>query len=165
MKATEIMTKDPTTVATTDNVALAVDLLQSLHVRHLPVVDSRGTLAGILSDRDLGALMRTAFVEGAELERMAVQPADQLVADVMSTDPIAASEDADVAEVIDVMLSERVGAVPIVDDADRVVGIVSYVDVLEAFRSQEEEEEGTRGGGPRPRLRRRTPRGPGDARR
>lgn len=44
----------------------------------------------------------------------------------------AVSPDADVSEVIDLMLDERIGAVPVVDEADHVCGIISYVDILRA---------------------------------
>jgi acetoin utilization protein AcuB len=133
MIAAEIMTKDPTTIPVTASVADAVELLESLGVRHLPVVDDRGVLVGMLSDRDLGPLLRT-LVEGAEVERMAVPPAQQSVRDLISADPLAVDVDSDVSETIDVLVGERVGAVPVVDDADHVVGIISYVDVLNAMR-------------------------------
>jgi CBS-domain-containing membrane protein len=136
MIAAEIMTRDPQTIPSTASVAAAVDALQSLRVRHLPVVDERGVVVGMLSDRDLGPLMRT-FIESAEVDRMAVPPEMQSITDLMSTDPITVEEDTDVTEIIDTLIDERVGAVPVVDGADRVIGIISYVDVLAALRPKE----------------------------
>ena len=54
MIAADIMTDNPRTIRSTDPVSDAVDLLHSMNVRHLPVVDGRGQLIGMLSDRDLG---------------------------------------------------------------------------------------------------------------
>jgi acetoin utilization protein AcuB len=157
MIAAEIMTKNPLTLQTTDSVARAIDLLQSLPIRHLPVVDERGVLIGMVSDRDLGPSMRAAFIEGAVLEEMEMPLAQQLIADIMSIDPVAVSEDADVSEIVATILDERVGAVPVVDASDRVTGIVSYVDVLAAtYRSEAESETETAidtAGRPRPRPR------------
>ena len=133
MIAAEMMSKQPATILATASVADAVEVLESMRVRHIPVVDGEGVLVGMISDRDLGPLM-TAFIAGAEVERMAVPPSERTVADLMSTDPVAVEEDADVSETIDVLLDERVGAVPVVDGADHVVGIISYVDVLAALR-------------------------------
>ncbi len=145
MRAAEIMTSEPVTLPMNASVAEAVETLQSMNVRHLPIVDAAGTLVGMVSDRDLAALMRL-FVEGAEAERMTVPPSEQRIADVMSGDPVAVDEDADVAEIVDVLVEDRIGAVPVVDAGDHVVGIISYVDLLVALRPERE-------GGPQRRRR------------
>lgn len=137
MRAAEIMTPEPATLPLTASVAEAVDTLQTMNVRHLPIVDANGALVGMLSDRDLGPLMRT-FISEFESERMAVPPEEQRIADLMSTDPVAVDEDADIADVVDVLVDERIGAVPVIDDGDHVIGIVSYVDVLVALRPERE---------------------------
>lgn len=135
MIAAEIMTSDPQTLPMSASVADAVDALQSMRVRHLPIVDEQGTIVGIVSDRDLGPLMRT-FIETAEVDQMAYPPAQRSITDLMSTDPITVQEDTDVTEIIDTLIAERVGAVPVVDDADRVIGIISYIDILGALRPE-----------------------------
>ena len=137
MRAAEIMTPEPATLPLTASVAEAIDTLQTMNVRHLPIVDANGALVGMLSDRDLGPLMRT-FIAEFETDRMAVPPEEQRIMDLMSTDPVAVDEDADIGEVVDVLVDERIGAVPVVDDGDHVVGIVSYVDVLVALRPERE---------------------------
>jgi acetoin utilization protein AcuB len=131
MIAADIMTKNPRTVPASATVAEAVDLLQSMNVRHLPVVDDAGHLVGMLSDRDLGPLVRI-FTEGAEAERMLALSQRQ-VSELMSGDVVTVEPDTDVREVIDDLLEERIGAVPVVSGPDDVVGIVSYVDVLRAL--------------------------------
>jgi acetoin utilization protein AcuB len=131
--AAEIMTRDPLTISINARVADAVNALQTMHVRHLPVVDDRNVLVGIVSDRDLGSLMKT-LVENADVDRMGEPPDERDLADFVSADPIAVHEDTPVSEIIDTLVDERVGAVPVVDDADHVVGIISYVDLLLALR-------------------------------
>jgi CBS domain-containing protein len=129
MTAAEIMTENPRTMRPTDSVSEALDTLQSMHVRHLPIVDERHHLVGMLSDRDLGSFVST-FTEGAEAERMALPLSERPVSDFMTTGVVAVTPEADISEVVQLMLDERVGAIPVVDDAERVVGIVSYVDLL-----------------------------------
>lgn len=143
MLAADIMTQNPTTLRSTDTVSEAVDLLQSLNVRHLPVVDERGHLIGMLSDRDLGPLMKT-FSETAEADRMVLPLSERRVSDYMSGDAVSVEGDADVSEIITQMLDERIGAVPVVDAADNVIGIVSYVDVLRAFVAPAEDIQGAK---------------------
>ncbi len=131
MIAADIMTPNPRTVRPTDTVSEALDALQSMAVRHLPVVDEENNLIGMLSDRDLGPLMRT-FTEGADAERVVLPLSQRRVADLMSADVVSVDVEAELGEVIDVLLEERIGAVPVVDGEGNVVGIISYVDVLRA---------------------------------
>jgi acetoin utilization protein AcuB len=140
MIAVDIMTVNPRTIRSTDSLGQALEVLQSLEVRHLPVVDELGHLVGMLSDRDLGSLVRV-FTEGAEAERLTLPLNTRSVAEVMSSFPISVASDADILEVIDQMLEERIGAVPVVDDAENVIGIISYVDVLRSFAASVEELE------------------------
>lgn len=136
MIASDIMTTDPETISSSATVADAVDALQSSRIRHLPVVDDRGVIVGMISDRDLGPLMRT-FIDTAEVDAMPIPPSEQPITELMSTAPITVQDDTDVTEIIDLLIEERIGAVPVVDGADRVIGIISYVDVLSALRPKE----------------------------
>ena len=113
--ARELMTESPTVVDATATLKHAIERLQALDVRHLPVVDTDGLLVGMLSDRDL---------------RSAAFPLDAAVSSVMSTDVIAVDAEADVAEIIDLMLDNKIGAVPVLDADDVLIGIISYVDIL-----------------------------------
>ena len=59
------------------------------------------------------------------------------VARVMTPEVVTVGPDDDVEDLVDLMLENRVGAVPVVEGAaGRVVGIVSYVDLLRAFRDR-----------------------------
>jgi acetoin utilization protein AcuB len=59
----------------------------------------------------------------------------------MSPDPISVEPDSEIGEVIGLLLDHKIGALPVVDEGAReVVGIISYVDVLRAFRGVLEED-------------------------
>jgi CBS domain-containing membrane protein len=130
--AGDIMTKNPRTIGVDASAGDAIEALQSIDVRHLPVVDRQGELVGMVSDRDLGSWARQ-FSEGEDARRSIETLSAVGVADVMSSDPASVDMDADVDEIIETMLERKVGALPVVDDQRRVVGIVSYVDLLRAF--------------------------------
>lgn len=132
MIASDLMTTNPRTIRPTDKVSEALDALQSMDVRHLPVVDDQNNLVGMLSDRDLGSLMRT-FTDGADAERMVVPLSKRRVADFMSAAVVSVDTEADLGDVIDKLLEEHIGALPVVDGEGTVVGIISYVDVLRAI--------------------------------
>jgi acetoin utilization protein AcuB len=139
MQAQDVMTPNPLTVPPQTSAAEVWDLMRERAVRHLPVVDG-GTLVGMLSDRDLARfdLGRVLTIEGAEaLRRELSTPAIK----VMSPDVIAVAPDAELGEVIDLLVENRIGAVAVVrPETDELVGIVSYIDVLEALRDQLEVE-------------------------
>ena len=133
MKVSDIMTRDPIVVDVSDSVAKAIDLLFTADVRHLPVVE-RGNLVGIISDRDVRSLTFPVSWNEQTLDESRAR-ARESVGTVMSGGVLSVDPDSDVADVIDLMVEQRVGAIPVVDPHEaQVVGIVSYVDVLRALR-------------------------------
>jgi len=129
--AQDLMTKNPARIAQDAKVRDAVGLLSELDVRHLPVVNSDDEVVGMLSDRDLRALTIPTFSAG-EYEGKVIRALDAKVATVMSADVLTVDTDADIYEVVDLMLDNKVGAVPVVDPDGNLVGIISYIDVLRA---------------------------------
>jgi acetoin utilization protein AcuB len=129
MTVRELMTENPATVSPQATVAEAWDLMRQMDIRHLRLVDG-DVVVGMLSDRDLGQLEvgRLLTEEGADgLRRRLTRPVIQL----MSTDVVAAEPETDVSDLITLFLEQKVGAVPVVlADSRRIVGIVSYIDVL-----------------------------------
>lgn len=123
----DVMTESPATVAAAATTWEATELLQTLEIRHLPVVEE-GELVGILSDRDLDGTRLP--MDQASLDQ-AMVAARRPVSEVMSTHVITISPEAPLRDVAEAMLENRVGALPVVENGD-VLGIVSYVDVLRA---------------------------------
>lgn len=121
MSVAEVMTRRPRTVRPTDTVTKVIEVLETADFRHLPVVDDEGALVGMLSDRDLGS------------RRKADLDPDTRVEDLMSSSVVSVTTDAEIGDAVDAMLEQRIGAVPVVDDAGNLRGIVSYVDVLRAL--------------------------------
>jgi CBS domain-containing protein len=56
-QAEVVMTADPATVAADEEVAVVAVKMMTLGVRHLPVVDSEGSPVGLISARDLVAVL------------------------------------------------------------------------------------------------------------
>lgn len=86
-------------------------------VRHLPVVDDRGRLVGVVSDRDLLTSKR-----------------GHRVADVMTRDVITTRPDAPAAEAASVMLDHKISSVLVVNDDQLLVGMITQTDYLELAR-------------------------------
>ncbi|HXJ81976.1 MAG TPA: CBS domain-containing protein [Candidatus Methylomirabilis sp.] len=139
MTARELMTPDPVTTTPDAHIAEVWDLIRELEIRHVPVVQ-RGTLVGMLSDRDLGDLNMTRMltVEGAEgLRQELATP----IVNVMSSDVICVEPETELADVVELLLEHKIGALPVVrPDTRELIGIVSYIDVLRGLRDRLEEE-------------------------
>lgn len=124
----DLMTKDPISVAPSATVQDVMDLMLDKDIRHVPIVEG-GELIGMISDRDLRQISWAAVVEGGPA-RLTVP-----VSSLMSGDPISVGEESDHTELIDIMIEQKVGAVPVIDEGEnRLVGIVSYMDVLKHAR-------------------------------
>ena len=139
MIARDLMTPDPLTVSLQASIADVWDLMREVDVRHLPVVDA-GVLVGMVSDRDVARvdLARLLKVEGAEALREELATP---VVQIMSPDVIAVGPEAEIGEVIDLLIDHKIGAVPVVDEDTReVLGIISYVDVLRALQDRLEDD-------------------------
>jgi acetoin utilization protein AcuB len=138
LTAHDLMTEDPVTIPMMAKVSQALRLLHSLDVRHLPVVDEDGSLVGMLSDRDLRGLA-IPEVAGGEYVGTIETALDAPISSIMTSDVISVEVEADAAEIIDLMIDRKIGAVPVVDGDGTLVGIVSYVDLLRELRLEDEE--------------------------
>jgi CBS domain-containing protein len=120
MKAKEIMSKTPTVVTPDTSVQEAARMMKSQDVGVLPVVDSQGSrrLVGLITDRDIAIRV---VAEGRT---------SATVSDAMSSNLKTAKPDDSVKDVMDLMGSEQVRRIPIVDDSGAIVGIVAQADIV-----------------------------------
>jgi len=103
-------------------------LLQN-NIRHLPVVDGEGKLLGMLSDRDvrstLGDPQRLAGRSGLRGHFETLR-----VGQVMTPNPISVTPEATIDEVSAEFVNRHLSTLPVTDDQQRVVGVISYLDLL-----------------------------------
>lgn len=105
------------TLAPDQRLSRAADLFAREHLPTIPVIDSERHVIGTLRERDVR-------------ERGRSSRSDVSVADMMTTDLTLARDTDPVHDVADYLLDERFVAVPVVDADDRLVGSLSYVDIL-----------------------------------
>jgi CBS domain-containing protein len=132
--ARDVMTA-PAAVQEDDDLLDAVARMVQKGVRHLPVVDGEGRVVGLLNDHDvrsaLGDPTRTGLGdEGASRTVRAMK-----VAHAMTSRPLVARDDEPLPTIARHFLDWRVTVLPIVDEQDRLVGVISYLDLLDTVYS------------------------------
>jgi acetoin utilization protein AcuB len=131
------MKKPVQTVRPRDSILRAREIMERHRINQLPVVVN-GRLVGIVTDRDLRDAWPSAFEaprRGGE-RRSAPDPKDIPVDAVMSQNVLTLRPGDSMAAAARLMRRERIGAIPILGEDDRLVGIVARADVLEAFVEQ-----------------------------
>ncbi|HWP24497.1 MAG TPA: CBS domain-containing protein [Candidatus Binatia bacterium] len=137
MKVVDVMTTDPLTVEPTETVGQADELMSEHRIRQLPVVQGR-SLVGIVTDRDIRSfLTHTVLADLQARERALNTP----VREIMTTEPLTLAADDPLQDAVEMLIEEKIGGIPVVDPAEGLVGIVTYVDVLRCFLNRLQEEQ------------------------
>lgn len=130
------MTKEVITVGPGADVFDARDLMQKHHIRHLPVIREDGYLIGIITDRDLRSVIPYDFFKASEhADREELQKGDgaRKIEDIMTTDLIKLSPLDTIQDALLLIQRSNVGALPVVDEQNKLQGIISVRDLLRAF--------------------------------
>jgi CBS domain-containing protein len=120
-KCNEVMTKNPVCCLPDDMVAKVAQLMQSENIGSIPVIENEQTqkLVGILTDRDL-ALKIVAKGRDANSTKVEVVMTHKVVT-------CRAGDDLQIA--LDAMAEYQLRRIPIVDNENRIVGIIAQADV------------------------------------
>ena len=131
----EIMSRGLITVDKNASLRRARRILDQYRIRHLLVMDGK-RLVGIVTDRDLRQAAPSSKSPLTISERQEFM--DELkVVEVMSRKLITASPDTTVREAARVMVSEKIGCLPVVN-GNQLVGIVTETDLLEMLVREEQ---------------------------
>jgi acetoin utilization protein AcuB len=117
----EHMTSPVITVEPHATVSQARKLMQDHDIRHLPVIE-HARLIGIVARSDLN------WPSAAK-----VPPDAMPVAEVMSGNVIAVTPRTTIENAASLMLANKIGALPVVDEEEHVVGILTAADILSVF--------------------------------
>lgn len=113
------MTANPTTIQPTDSLTTAQDRMDKGGFRRLPVVDDRGALLGIVTDRDMRrhhGYYGSTLVDAAMTEKLVT---------VLPDDPLA--------KVVDLVLRHKIDGLPVVGGDGALVGIITVTDLVRAL--------------------------------
>ena len=125
----DVMTTEPVCCFPNESVEIAAQLMKLEDVGCIPVVDNEENykLVGILTDRDLAMEIVAA---GRDASRVKVE-------EIMKNEPFACKDSDQLDKAIDGMANHQVRRIPIVDDDNRVVGIIAQGDVATRLHDPE----------------------------
>jgi len=127
------MTRKVITVAPEQSVFEAQELMAHHSIRHLPVIDANQKLIGIVTDRDIRSAVPFNFIKDSCTTEQREQICSLAVKDIMTREPISISPTSTIQDALLMIQTSKVGALPVVDEAGKLSGILSVRDLLRAF--------------------------------
>ncbi len=115
------MSKHPVTIRADADYKKALTLMQDHAMHHVPVLDGGDKLVGVLAERDV--LLALAHYLQSSIE----------VAEVMHRNVVTATPDMPIIEAAMLMVNNKIGGLPVIDNDQRVVGIITETDIFTAF--------------------------------
>ena len=128
LHAQQIMTSPVICLNTEMNIAKVLEFFKHHKHRHMPVLSLEGSLAGIVSDRDI-----LQFLSGLSgtYEQQSPHNTAGVISQIMSSPVLSASVDTDVRYIARLFVEQHVGAMPIMLEG-RLTGIISRTDIMRA---------------------------------
>lgn len=110
----------------------ALKLMRDRQFRRLPVVDKKGRLVGIVSERDL------LYASPSPATSLSVWEITYLLSkirirEIMTEEVITTTPDTPIEDAAHLMAVNKIGGLPVVDERNRVVGVITETDVFKAF--------------------------------
>lgn len=132
--AWQVMGRDVLSVRGADTVAAAWQALVRRGVRQAPVVDASGTVVGLVSDRDLLTVIDLHPDDAAKPSGAGrvIGGIDRRVDEVMVTPVVCADPVTDIRRIAQVLLQTGLSALPVVNESQMLLGMVSRGDILRA---------------------------------
>jgi CBS domain-containing protein len=140
----DVMTANPLVVTPQTPLKEAIEILAGNKISGLPVVNEEGKLVGVISETDLMwqetgvetppyimLLDSVIYLQNpARHEKEIHKALGQTVADVMSDRAIAIEPHKSVKEAARLMHEKKIRRLPVIDDRERVVGIITQGDII-----------------------------------
>ena len=132
-KCNEIMTKDPVCCLPNVMVAEAAKLMKSENIGSIPVIENEQTkkLVGIVTDRDLTLKI---VAEGRDAKSTKVEA-------VMTRKVVTCRAEDDLQKALDAMSENQLRRIPVVDNDNKILGIIAQADVATRINQPEKTAE------------------------
>jgi len=132
MKVSDLMTKKVIVVTPDDMVDKVFILFHFEGIRHLPVVTDKGSLVGVITDRDIKKVLGPRRTKYVKKDGTVSDVSARKVRTIMRRKPITIGPNEKATDAAAIMVKRKIGALPVISNK-KLVGIITATDVLEAF--------------------------------
>ncbi|MCP4252510.1 MAG: CBS domain-containing protein [Candidatus Scalindua sp.] len=132
MNVEEIMSKRLITVKLDDTLKVVNEIFDNVNIHHLLVVES-DKLFGVISDRDMLKALSPNIGTIVEMNRDTIT-LNKKVHQIMTSEPVTLALDADISDAIEIFNNHDISCIPVVDDKNKPVGIISWRDIIKAIK-------------------------------
>ncbi len=128
----EVMTTDLVVVNPNDLVFKIQEIFESNSFHHLPVIDDNNNLLGLISRYDYNLLCdKSTLFKSKKAEHINERFFKSMIAkDIMSKNLVTLHEDAPISRAVDLMRENLFHAIPIVNNENKLLGLVTTYDLL-----------------------------------
>jgi CBS domain-containing protein len=129
----DVMTKDPVYCTPQEPIERVAKIMRDEDIGVVPVVDNPESrmLIGIVTDRDL---VVRVLATGSAADTMTVEQ-------VMTRNPVSCRPEDNVQRALEIMAEHQLRRVPLVDDENRIVGIIAQADIARHIQVPEQVAE------------------------
>lgn len=132
MLVRERMTSPAVTISPDTPFQEALKLMRDRKFRRLPIVDAAGKIVGIVSERDL------LHAAPSPATSLSVWEVNYLlwklkVSDIMTRNVVTINQNMPIEDAASLMVTRKIGGLPVVDDEGAIVGVITETDIFKAF--------------------------------
>jgi CBS domain-containing protein len=145
--AKDVMSKKVISVKKETSIEELSKILLDNKISGVPVVDDDGALVGIATEADLivkdadlhfpryfNLLGSIIYLESLEKFKKNLRKyLGTKVEDIMTVKVVSAKQDTKINEIANLMINKKINRVPVVDDENKVIGIITRADIVESM--------------------------------
>ncbi|WP_291327611.1 CBS domain-containing protein [Desulfovibrio sp. UCD-KL4C] len=146
LTAKDIMTSGALTLSPDSEVSVAAKLLLEKHLNGVPVVDSEGTLVGVICQSDLVAQQKSISVpsfftildgfislsSSDDFEKEITKISATKVEQAMTPNPVTITSETSIEKIADLMVEKKLYTLPVVENG-KLIGVIGKEDVLKVL--------------------------------
>ena len=139
----EVMTKEVICLDPQDDIAKAIEVLQTEQFRHVPIVDVEGKLAGLVSDRDIlrnlpfagkrppcpPKIFREHLFAIDPWSKRHLQPLES----IMVRRILHITPGTRICDAVEILCKEKISCLPVVDEGGKLRGLITVTDLMRAL--------------------------------
>lgn len=152
----DVMTKEVITASKNTSVGELSRILLKNNITGVPVVDEDGVLQGMVTDADIitediepifplffdPLIVSYAFMENFEKYKKDIKDYLNIkVEEIMTRRVKTVKKDTTVSDTVKILVKDRINRIPVIDENNKVIGIVARADILKSMLSDAKKEE------------------------